>query len=213
MTDATDTPEAPHAQAIPASPAPACRNTPPVIHSDAVASEAPEAKLEDVGSGLAPVTPGWFVVNVRDAAWVTNEAFGARCLFEADVPVLRERPDLEPQRFQHLGIKLAVFDPGQPSGLYHADSAEENFLVLRGECVARIEAGERLLKEWDFLHCAPGTHHGFVGAGDRPCLLLMVGSRVADRTFDYPGQGAKSSQEAYVGYPHWRPGPRPDTFD
>ena len=110
------------------------------IHSDGVASEAPQARLEDVGSGLAPVSPGWFVVNVRDAAWVTNEAFGARCLFEADVPVLRERPDIEPQRFQHLGIKLAVFDPGQPSGLYHADSAEEDFLVLRGECVARIEA-------------------------------------------------------------------------
>jgi hypothetical protein len=26
-----------------------------------------EAQLEDCGSGLAPVTEGWFVVNVRDA--------------------------------------------------------------------------------------------------------------------------------------------------
>jgi hypothetical protein len=26
-----------------------------------------EAQLEDFGSGLAPVTKGWFVVNVRDA--------------------------------------------------------------------------------------------------------------------------------------------------
>jgi len=26
-----------------------------------------EARLEDAGSGLAPVTEGWFVVNVRDA--------------------------------------------------------------------------------------------------------------------------------------------------
>ena len=121
------------------------------------------------------MSPGWFVVNVRDAAWVTNEAFGARCLFEADVPVLRGRPDLEPQRFQHLGIKLAVFDPRQPSGLYHADSAEEDFLVLRGECAARIGAEERRLRQWDFLHCAPGTYHGFVGAGDGPCVLLMVG--------------------------------------
>ena len=95
-------------------------------------SGVPQARLEDVGSGLAPVSPGWFVVNVREAAWVTNEVFGARCLFEADVPVLRERPEIEPQRFQHLGIKLAVLDPGQPSGLYHADSAEEDFLVLRG---------------------------------------------------------------------------------
>jgi hypothetical protein len=159
-----------------------------------VTSGVPQARLEDVGSGLAPVSPGWFVVNVRDAAWVSNEVFGARCLFEADVPVLRERPEIEPQRFQHLGIKLAVLDPGQASGLYHADSAEEDFLVLRGECVA-------------------GTHHGFVGAGDGACVLLMVGARVGGRTFDYPEQEAASSQEAYVDYPHWRPGPRPDTFD
>jgi quercetin dioxygenase-like cupin family protein len=177
-----------------------------------VATEAPQARLQDVGSGLAPVSPGWFVVNVRDAAWVTNEVFGARCLFEADVPALRERPDLEPQRFQHLGIKLAVFDPDQPSGLYHADSSEEDFLVLQGECVARIGAEERRLRQWDFLHCAPGTHHGFVGAGDGPCVLLMVGARFPGRTFDYPEQGANSSQEAYVRYPHWRPGPRPDAF-
>ena len=177
-----------------------------------MATEAPQARLEDVGSGLAPVSPGWFVVNVREAAWVTNEAFGARCLFEADVPALRERADLEPQRFQHFGIKLAVFDPGQPSGLYHADSAEEDFLVLQGECLARIEAEERLLRQWDFLHCAPGTHHGFVGAGDSPCVLLMVGARVPGRTFNYPEQGAKSSQEAYVDQPQWRPGRRPDAF-
>ena len=27
-----------------------------------------EAQLEDVGSGLAPVSPGWFVVNAGEAA-------------------------------------------------------------------------------------------------------------------------------------------------
>jgi hypothetical protein len=177
-----------------------------------VASRIPKARLEDVGSGLAPVSQGWFVVNVRDAAWTTNEAFGSRCLFEADVPALRQRPDLEPRRFCRLGIKLAVFDPGQPSGLYHSDSAQEDFLMLRGECVARIEGRERRLGQWDFLHCASGTHHGFVGAGDGPCVLLMVGARLADRTVDYPDQGTASSQEAYVGYPHWQPGARPDAF-
>jgi hypothetical protein len=128
-------------------------------------------------------------VNVRDAAWVTNEAFGARCLFEADVSVLRERPDLEPQRFQQLGIKLAVFDPGQPS-----------------------EAEERRLRQWDFLHCATGPITASSARATGRASCLMVGSRVASRTFDYPEQGAKSSQEAYLGYPHWRPGPRPDAF-
>ena len=32
-----------------------------------------EAPLEDKGSGLAPAGPGWFVVNVRDAQWLTSE--------------------------------------------------------------------------------------------------------------------------------------------
>ena len=36
-----------------------------------------EARLEEVGSGLVPTADGWFVVNVRDAAWETNDALGA----------------------------------------------------------------------------------------------------------------------------------------
>ncbi|MGH7490667.1 MAG: cupin domain-containing protein [bacterium] len=172
----------------------------------------PEARLDDVGSGLVPVSPGWFVVNVREAAWVTSEAWGARCLFEADEPVLRGRTDFMSDRFPQLGFKLAVFEPGQPSGLYHADSAEEDFLVLHGECIALVENEERPMRQWDFLHCASGTHHGFTGSGDGPCVLLMVGSRIAGRTFDYPAQEAKSSDEAYLGYPEWRPGLRPNVF-
>jgi len=113
---------------------------------------ADEARLEDVGSGLAPVSEGWFVVNVRDAAWLTNDAFGARCVFEASGPVLRERADLEQQRFSDLGCTLAVIPAGKPSGLYHAESAQESFLVLSGECVLLIEGEERRLHVWDFVH-------------------------------------------------------------
>ena len=39
-----------------------------------------EARLEQLDAGLTPVSDGWFVVNVRDGAWVTNEALGARTL-------------------------------------------------------------------------------------------------------------------------------------
>jgi hypothetical protein len=35
-----------------------------------------EARLDDVGAWLAPVSPGWFVVNVTEAAWLRNDAFG-----------------------------------------------------------------------------------------------------------------------------------------
>jgi len=130
-------------------------------------------------------------------------------VFEADVPVVRDRPGLEAVRFPQLGVKLAVLEPGQPSTLYHSDSAQEDFLVLAGECVARIEDEERTLQQWDFLHCAPGARHGFVGAGSGLCVLLMVGARTPGRTVDYPDQGVSSPQEAYAAYPPWQPGPRP----
>jgi uncharacterized cupin superfamily protein len=182
-----------------------------------------EAGLEDVGSGFAPVSPGWFVVNVADAAWIRNDAFGARCVFESDRRVLRDQPDRADQRFRHLGLTLAVLEPGRPSGLYHAESAQESFLVLQGDCALLIEGEERPLRQWDFVHCPPGTAHAFVGRGAHPCVLLMVGARPADKTIVYPrsplalrhGAGVQaqtdSPAEAYAGLPHWRPGrPRPE---
>jgi hypothetical protein len=43
-----------------------------------------EARLEQLDAGFTPVSDGWFVVNVRDRAWVTNEAFGAAFIIEGD---------------------------------------------------------------------------------------------------------------------------------
>jgi hypothetical protein len=117
-----------------------------------------EPRLAPVGSGLAPVTEGWFVVNVREAAWLTNEAFGARCVFEADRPVLRKRPDLEVQRFADLGVTLAVLAPGKPSGMYHAESNQEDFLVLTGECLLLVEEEKRALRAWDSCTARRAPH-------------------------------------------------------
>jgi uncharacterized cupin superfamily protein len=180
-----------------------------------------QARLEAVESGLVPVSDGWFVVNVRDSAWLTSDAFGARCVFEGDVPVVRSRPDLPVHRFAELGLKLAVIAPGQATGLYHAESNQEDFLVLAGECLLLVEGEERLLRAWDFVHCPPGTAHAFVGAGDGPCVIFMAGARAGERRILYPdsalarrhGAGAEretsSAAEAYAAFPHWRPG-RPD---
>jgi hypothetical protein len=91
-----------------------------------------EAPLEQVGSGLAPTGDGWFVVNVSEAAWVRNDAFGGRCVFESSPRVLAERPDLEPRMFDQIGFTLAVLEPGKPTGMYHGESGQENCLVLAG---------------------------------------------------------------------------------
>ena len=97
-----------------------------------------QPRLEDVGSGLAPVSPGWFVVNTEEAAWVRNEAFGWRCVFESSRRVLSERPDVDPHSFDQTGFTLAVLEPGKPTGMYHAEGSQEDFLVLAGECLRRV---------------------------------------------------------------------------
>jgi uncharacterized cupin superfamily protein len=139
-----------------------------------------EAPLEDKGSGLAPVGFGWFVVNVRDAQWVTTEGgekktSGSECYFESGDFWFRE-----------LGFRIHVLEPGEPNGIYHSESVQEDFLVLSGECTLLVDGEERTLRAWDFFHCPAGTEHIFVGAGDGPCAILMAGVRSEDVALRYP---------------------------
>jgi uncharacterized cupin superfamily protein len=176
-----------------------------------------EARLEAAESGLVPVSEGWFVLNARDAAWLSNEAFGLRATFEGSGPALRGRPDLEGRAFDQVGLRLAVLSPGKPSGLYHSDSRQEDFLVLSGECIALVDDEERRLRAWDLLHCPPGTRHVFVGTGSAPCVIFMVGARTREREVLYPRSDAASrhgaaaqtetwsATEAYAPFPEWRP--------
>jgi uncharacterized cupin superfamily protein len=129
----------------------------------------PEAQLKDSGSGLAPATEGWFVVNVRDAEWLSSDTRGAACWFES------EYGD-PPVEFAQFGINLTVLEPGQIT-TYHAEVNQDAFLVLAGECRLLVEDEERLLGAWDFFHAPAWTEHAFVGAGDAPSVILMVGVR------------------------------------
>jgi uncharacterized cupin superfamily protein len=139
-----------------------------------------EARLERIASGLIPVTPGWFVVNAADAAWVENESYGGVCIFESDDIFLQGRPDLTEYEKPEAGFTIRVVPPGNPSGLYHAESVQEDFLILMGECVLIIEDQERHLRAWDFVHCPPMTGHTFVATGEGPCVILATGNRRDD---------------------------------
>jgi quercetin dioxygenase-like cupin family protein len=130
-----------------------------------------EARLEDAGSGLAPATEGWFVVNVRDAEWFSSETRGAACWFANEYGE-------SPVEFPQFGFNLTIFETGQ-SSVYHAEANQEAFLVLAGECTLLVEGEERLLRAWDFFHSPPWTEHAFVGAGDEPCVILMVGAHLS----------------------------------
>jgi uncharacterized cupin superfamily protein len=134
-----------------------------------------EARLEDSGSGLAHVGEGWFVSNVRNARWISSDTFGSVCRF-----------DSQNAWFQQVGINLRVLEPGQPNCLYHSESQQEGVLVLSEECKLLVDGEERLLRQWDFFHCPAGTEHVCIGAGDGPCVILMVGARKEDGEIIYP---------------------------
>jgi uncharacterized cupin superfamily protein len=166
----------------------------------------PKAPLEPTDDGTLPQGDGWFVLNAKDARWFHTEPGGAYCGFEGD------------PRFPQLGINLNVLRPGEWMSMYHSEDMQEDFLVLEGECVLVVEGEERALRAWDLFHCPAGVAHTIVGAGERPALVLAVGSRPA-REIVYPvdetalrhGAGVEREttvpQEAYAPFPTPQPGP------
>ncbi len=90
--------------------------------------------------------------------------------------------ELEPDgvTWPDTGVNVQVMQPGQANCRYHSEPVQEDFLVLHGQCLAIVDGEERALRQWDFLHCPAGTEHVFVGAGDGPCAVLMIGSRRED---------------------------------
>ena len=69
------------------------------------------------------------------------------------------------------------------------------------------------------MHLPAGTEHGFVGAGDGPCVIFMTGRRSEETKIVYPhselatrhGAGVEAettkSSEAYAPFPKWKSGP------
>jgi uncharacterized cupin superfamily protein len=169
-----------------------------------------EARLVEFNGGLVPEGDGWFIVNAADAPWRRSELFGASCYFEGQ------------SEFPEVGFRLKVLWPGQANGMYHSETAQEDFLVVAGECLLLIEGEERPLKAWDFVHCPGGTDHIFVGAGSGACVIVMVGARGDQHTIRYPvsefarKHGVSVEEEtgdpveAYARFPASEWGPVPD---
>jgi len=142
----------------------------------------------------------WYVVNARDARWYET-SMGKYCSFEP-----------EGERFEQMGFNINVLAPGEPMAMYHREDGQEGFLVLDGECVLIVEGEERPLRRWDFFHCPPQVAHVIVGAGDRPAVVLAVGSRSHGRGVFYPADPVAQKygaapvadtadpKEAYVGH-------------
>ncbi|MFN2471524.1 MAG: cupin domain-containing protein [Gaiellaceae bacterium] len=131
----------------------------------------PEAELQQTDVGLVPASVGWFVMNARDARWFDKPGRGYSLPLTGDDAYEAET------FFPMLGMAIRVVNSGEPTGTYHWETEQEDFLVLSGEALLIVEGQERRLKQWDFVHCPPETRHAFVGTGDGPCVLLCASSR------------------------------------
>lgn len=166
-------------------------------------SGVPQARLVPSEHGLVPEGDGWFVLNARDAVWEESEVMGSGTGFES--------PE---HRFPDYGVNIVVLEPGQPNCMYHGEAEQEDFLVLDGECLLLVEGEERPLQRWDFVHCPHWTEHVFVGAGDRACVILMIGGRrgkgvvypVVDVALEHRAgveTETRDPEEAYAPFPPW----------
>ena len=171
----------------------------------------PEAELRDSGAGFVPATPGWFVLNARDARW--SESPGRRY----SLPLTGEDEYEAETFFPMLGMAIRVVNPGEPTTIYHWETEQEDFLVLSGEGLLVVEGQERPVRQWDFVHCPPETRHAFVGAGDAPLVLLCASSRqfqkdgpwgfyCADETAArYDASSPEDTQEGRIAYARFPP--------
>jgi uncharacterized cupin superfamily protein len=138
------------------------------FYAPRMASEAPMKRTD---AGLVPDGEGWFVINAREGRWIRRDGRGA------NIPLTGWTEFEAEAWFPQLGMALVRLEPGEPIGMYHWEADQEGFLVLSGQALLLIEGEERPLRQWDFVHCPPGTRHMIVGAGEGPCLVLCAGSR------------------------------------
>jgi len=128
----------------------------------------------------------WFVIHASEAPWFKSEQFGQVCNFEGDTS------------FEQIGVNIHVIEPGQPNCFYHREAAQENFYILSGTCKLIIEEEEQELAAGHFVHCPPGVTHVFVGTGEKPCAILMIGYRPKQKSIHYPVSAMASKYDASV---------------
>ena len=158
-----------------------------------------EARIVETEAGKVVEGEGWFVLNAREVTYEAMPGRGAWSLFESG------------GSFEHYGFGIHVLMPGETPGYYHAESAQEDFLVLSGECIAVVEGEERRLRPWDLpaLPARDQPHHdrrGRWAVRDPHGRRALSGRRVhypvdevAARHGASVAEPADESRDAYAG--------------
>lgn len=153
------------------------------------------------------------IVSGVDQPFIKNLADAAALSHSKRAMILDFEDDSAP--WPDTGVNVQIMEPGVPNCRYHSEPVQEDFLVLHGECIAIVDGEERELRQWDFFHCPAGIEHVFVGAGDGPCAVLMIGSRrkdeahypVSEVAAKYDASAARTTDEPDEAYADWQDEP------
>ena len=80
----------------------------------------PEARLEQTEAGVVPASPGWYVMNARDARWFDKPGQGP------DLPLSGSDEYEAETFFPTLGMAIRVLGPGEPNATYHWETEQED---------------------------------------------------------------------------------------
>jgi uncharacterized cupin superfamily protein len=149
----------------------------------------------------------WYVLNAREGEWWERGPRG-------------RVKELVPDETAQVGANIFVLEPGQPMSMYHWENDQEGFLVISGEALLIVEDEERILREWDYVHCPVPVPHTIVGAGAGPSVILAIGAREHQRGPDWgaypysdvamkhdasPEESTAKGEEAYARFPDSQP--------
>ena len=151
-----------------------------------------EARLEDSGSGLAPAEEAgsWSTCATRPGGTRTTSAPAASS--RAATRLVRA----DRHQHQRAPCRASRTASTTPSPSRRTSSCSP----ASARCSSRVRSGP--CGQWDFVHCPAGTKHVFVGAGDGPCAILMVGARTPDESCSTP---SRSSRRSTARARRWRP--------
>ena len=74
----------------------------------------------------------------------------------------------------------------------YRENAQKGFLVVTGGCILIVEEQERRLRTWDCFHCAGGTPHIIVGAGEEAAIVVAADSAAAESAAASPIRSRRS---------------------
>jgi uncharacterized cupin superfamily protein len=131
----------------------------------------------------------WFAIHCDDAPWQ-----GTPLHAYVDLQAVGGEGS-----FRQYGISVDVNEPGSGNCYHYEAHEDESFLVLDGEFDLVIEGELHRVRAGDFIHCPRGTAHVFVGAGERPAAIMMLGRRGLSAPGRFDGEYLPDPHAARLG--------------